>query len=78
MAYDSGVACSGSWPELIRVTALWFQCPLPLAARPCLVKRTPTGITRGIREIREQRLVQFNFTLIYSLSGFNQVARFSL
>ena len=36
------------------------------------------GISRGIRQIREGRLVQFNFTLIYSVSEFRLVARFSL
>jgi hypothetical protein len=36
------------------------------------------GISRGIRQFREGRLVQFNFTLIYSVSEFRLVARFTL
>ena len=77
LAYDSGVAGSGSSPELIRITALWFQCtPRPEPGEP--PPSGHRGITRGIRQFRERRLVQFNFTLIYSVSRLRLVARFTL
>ena len=45
--------------------------------KPVPVGAGAKGISRGIRQFREQRLVQFNFTLIYSVSGLRLVARFS-
>src|SRR5690349_9761635 len=73
----AGLPARVSRPELIRITARWFQC-IPAPGAPFPPKVDAEGISRGIRQFREGRLVQFNFTLIYSVSEFRLVARFTL
>src|SRR3982750_2997340 len=57
--------------ELIRKLPLGSNAPV--SGRPVPVARGPRGISREIRRFREERLVQFNFTLIYSVSGLRLV-----
>jgi len=77
LAYDSGVAGSGDLPELIRKTAFWFQC-ISSPGVPSLPEVVSPRVSRGIRQFREERLVQFNFTLIYSVSGLRLAAQLTL
>src|SRR6478672_8666421 len=68
----AGLPARNDQSELIRKTAAWFQCILLWQSVPSEASR---GITREIRRFREERLVQFNFTLIYSVSELRLVAR---
>src|SRR6187549_3757967 len=52
--------------------------PVPPESMCSHLKVALRGVSRGIRQFREGRLVQFNFTLIYSVSALRRVARFSL